>query len=107
VPRFDMTLFGDDYLYFWADMLANADEAVESIWRVLELEPGMELLDLACGHGRIANRLAARASGRRASIRPGSSSTLRAVTPWSEASTSSTSSATPARSPGAPVSSAS
>jgi SAM-dependent methyltransferase len=27
---------------------------------VLELEPGMGVLDLACGHGRIANRLARR-----------------------------------------------
>lgn len=33
---------------------------METIWRLLELEPGMEVLDLACGHGRIANRLAER-----------------------------------------------
>jgi SAM-dependent methyltransferase len=30
------------------------------IWRLLGLDPGMALLDLACGHGRIANRLAER-----------------------------------------------
>ena len=30
------------------------------IWRTLALEPGMDVLDLACGHGRIANRLAQR-----------------------------------------------
>ena len=28
--------------------------------RLLDLEPGMEVLDLACGHGRIANRLTQR-----------------------------------------------
>jgi cyclopropane fatty-acyl-phospholipid synthase-like methyltransferase len=28
--------------------------------RLLELEPGMELLDLACGYGRITNRFAKR-----------------------------------------------
>jgi cyclopropane fatty-acyl-phospholipid synthase-like methyltransferase len=37
----------------------------ELIWRLLELEPGMEVLDLACGHGRIANVLAARLPGDR------------------------------------------
>ena len=37
-----------------------SDRQTELVWRVLELEPGMEVLDLACGHGRIANRLAER-----------------------------------------------
>ena len=58
--EFDMRLFGEDYLYFWEEMTQDSDEAVEKIWRVLELEAGLELLDLACGYGRIANRLAAR-----------------------------------------------
>ena len=29
-------------------------------WRLLELRPGMSVLDLACGHGDLANRLAVR-----------------------------------------------
>jgi len=55
-------LFGEDYLWFWEPMLTDeqADADAESVWRLLALEPGMEVLDLACGHGRIANRLAAR-----------------------------------------------
>jgi SAM-dependent methyltransferase len=54
-------VFDDDYLYFYEPRLAEASDAdAETIWRLLELEPGMEVLDLACGHGRIANRLAAR-----------------------------------------------
>ena len=63
-PAFDTEgLFDDDYLYFYATRdpggeLSDAETAL--IWRLLELEPGMAVLDLACGHGRIANRLAAR-----------------------------------------------
>ena len=55
-------VFDDDYLYFYADLLGDeaSDAQAETIWRLLELEPGMDVLDLACGHGRIANRLAAR-----------------------------------------------
>ena len=55
-------VFDDDYLYFYADMVGDeaSDRQTELVWRVLELEPGMEVLDLACGHGRIANRLAER-----------------------------------------------
>jgi ubiquinone/menaquinone biosynthesis C-methylase UbiE len=37
-----------------------ADDNCELIWRLLELRPGSRALDLACGHGRIANRLAQR-----------------------------------------------
>ena len=62
-PVFDVAgVFDDDYLYFYADLLTDdrTESDVELIWRLLELEPGMEVLDLACGHGRIANRLAAR-----------------------------------------------
>jgi 2-polyprenyl-3-methyl-5-hydroxy-6-metoxy-1,4-benzoquinol methylase len=60
--EFDMRLFGDDYLYFAQDTLTDelSDAQAEAIWTLLELEPGMDVLDLACGHGRIANRLAAR-----------------------------------------------
>jgi SAM-dependent methyltransferase len=54
--------FDDDYLYFYAELLTPERTAadVELIWKLLELEPGLELLDLACGHGRIANPLAER-----------------------------------------------
>ncbi|MGH8883933.1 MAG: SAM-dependent methyltransferase [Egibacteraceae bacterium] len=60
--RFDTEeVFGDDYLYFHEKFLAEiADGDSDLIWRLLELEPGMEVLDVPCGHGRIANRLAAR-----------------------------------------------
>jgi SAM-dependent methyltransferase len=55
-------LFDADYLYFYEDLLSDEQSELETdlIWRLLELEPGMEVLDLACGHGRIANRLAER-----------------------------------------------
>lgn len=54
--------FDEDYLYFYEEGLSDerSDEEAEVVWRLLELRPGAELLDLACGHGRIANRLAAR-----------------------------------------------
>lgn len=57
-------VFDEDYLYFF-DLLFGEERNerdVETIWCLLELEPGMEVLDLGCGHGRIANRLAARGS---------------------------------------------
>src|SRR4051794_38019964 len=54
-------LFDDDYLHFFAEALEErADAETDLIWRLLDLEPGMEVLDLACGHGRIAGRLAER-----------------------------------------------
>ena len=61
-PQFDAEgLFTDDYLYFFADHLEERSDAeTDLIWRLLELQPGMEVLDLACGHGRLANRLAGR-----------------------------------------------
>jgi SAM-dependent methyltransferase len=54
--------FDEDYLYFYEELLTPERTAaeVELVWRLLELEPGLELLDLACGHGRIANPLAER-----------------------------------------------
>lgn len=54
--------FGDDYLYFYETLLTDerSDGEAELAWRLLELEPGMAVLDVACGHGRIASRLAAR-----------------------------------------------
>jgi ubiquinone/menaquinone biosynthesis C-methylase UbiE len=53
--------FGEDYLYFYETMLTDerSEREAELVWSVLELEPGAEALDVACGHGRISNRLAA------------------------------------------------
>ncbi|HET8658557.1 MAG TPA: class I SAM-dependent methyltransferase [Micromonosporaceae bacterium] len=62
-PVFDAEgLFDEDYLYFYEPMLSAelSDAQTERIWRLLDLRPGMRVLDLACGHGRIASRLAAR-----------------------------------------------
>lgn len=55
-------VFDEDYLYFYADRLSDerSDAETDLIWRLLRLRPGWDVLDLACGHGRIANRLAAR-----------------------------------------------
>jgi SAM-dependent methyltransferase len=55
-------VFGEAYLYFYETILTDevSDAQTELIWRVLELEPRAAVLDLACGHGRISNRLAAR-----------------------------------------------
>jgi SAM-dependent methyltransferase len=54
--------FDEDYLYFYEELLTAERTAaeVELVWKLLELESGLELLDLACGHGRIANPLAER-----------------------------------------------
>lgn len=55
-------VFGEDYLYFYDAVLTDevSDAQAERIWRLLELAAGVEVLDVPCGHGRIANRLAAR-----------------------------------------------
>jgi SAM-dependent methyltransferase len=54
-------LFDEDYLHFHADALDGRAEAeTDLIWRLLDLEPGMDVLDLACGHGRISGPLAER-----------------------------------------------
>lgn len=55
-------VFGEDYLYFYATALDDerSDAEAKVVWRVLGLDVGREVLDLACGHGRIANRLAVR-----------------------------------------------
>ncbi|HEU5245121.1 MAG TPA: methyltransferase domain-containing protein [Gaiellaceae bacterium] len=54
--------FGEDYLYFYETWLTDevAERQTELLWRLLALEPGAAVLDVACGHGRIANRLAER-----------------------------------------------
>jgi SAM-dependent methyltransferase len=54
-------VFDADYLFFDEPLLADVTETdVDTIWRLLRLEPDMAILDLGCGHGRIANRLAER-----------------------------------------------
>lgn len=63
LPRFDFDeLFDDDYLYFYKNTHSEefSEAATEKVWKLLELEPGRSILDLACGTGRIANRLAQR-----------------------------------------------
>jgi len=53
-------VFDDDYLYFYGIFLTEerTETEVELIRTLLELQPGQRVLDLACGHGRIANVLA-------------------------------------------------
>jgi SAM-dependent methyltransferase len=69
-------MYDEDYLYFFAappglsvvaahgpavpGVDVPAEAAADLVWRLLELRPGMDVLDLACGHGELANRLAAR-----------------------------------------------
>jgi SAM-dependent methyltransferase len=51
----------DDYMYFYGDMLTeeSTESQVAFLVRELELTRSMKILDLACGFGRHANRLAA------------------------------------------------
>lgn len=62
--RFDVEAVFDaaDYHYFYDVVLTPERTAreVDLIWRLLGLEAGVSVLDLACGHGRIANPLAVR-----------------------------------------------
>ncbi len=62
-PAFDYDdVFDEDYLYFYEVILTDerTTRDVETISTLIGLEPGMRVLDLACGHGRIANALAER-----------------------------------------------
>lgn len=63
-PTFDCeALFDEDYLYFYESGVISPERTefeVNLIWRLLDLKSGMRVLDLACGHGRISNRLAER-----------------------------------------------
>jgi SAM-dependent methyltransferase len=70
------TMYDEDYLHFFAaprgvteitthgPPIPGTDAAVDVVedlvWRLLDLRPGTSVLDLACGHGALANRLAAR-----------------------------------------------
>ena len=67
-------MYDEDYLHFFAASGAGAapthgavvgtaykgESAADIVWRLLCLAPGMSVLDLACGHGVLANLLAAR-----------------------------------------------
>jgi SAM-dependent methyltransferase len=55
-------VFGDDYLYFYADELNDErnDREADEIVSLLGLQGGDSVLDAPCGHGRISNRLAQR-----------------------------------------------
>ncbi|WP_249998976.1 class I SAM-dependent methyltransferase [Actinoplanes sp. M2I2] len=77
---FDATsMYDEDYLHFFAGgsgggdgggapthgpvvgtAYPGVDAAADLVWRLLGLEPGMAVLDLACGHGALATTLAAR-----------------------------------------------
>jgi SAM-dependent methyltransferase len=61
-PAVGPEIFGDDYLHFYAPLLTDerSEREAELIIRLLGLPAGARVLDIPCGHGRIANRLAAR-----------------------------------------------
>jgi SAM-dependent methyltransferase len=62
-PLFDLEqVFDvDDYLYFYSEMLTDERTELEvaNLVKLLELDHPMDILELACGFGRHANRLAA------------------------------------------------
>ncbi len=53
-------LFDEDYLFFYADVLGDerSDADAQLVARLLSLRPGTRVLDVPCGEGRIAGRLA-------------------------------------------------
>lgn len=55
-------IFDADYLHFYADVLGDERSEAEAavVARLLSLEPGMRVIDVPCGEGRIAGRLAKR-----------------------------------------------
>lgn len=61
-PEFDFEAVfePDDYLYFYKDALTEEQtkREIEFLVKELELDKSIKILDLACGHGRHANRLA-------------------------------------------------
>lgn len=67
--------FGDDYLHFYGEFLdeernrTDVDRAISA----LGMAPGDRVLDVPCGHGRLANLLAERGMRVTASMRPANS----------------------------------
>lgn len=57
---FEAVFEPEDYLYFYQDALTEerTKREIEFLVKELELDKPMKILDLACGHGRHANRLA-------------------------------------------------
>jgi ubiquinone/menaquinone biosynthesis C-methylase UbiE len=57
-----LEVFDDNYLYFSDVYLTpeRTEKETQLIVKLFDLAPGMSVLDLGCGHGRIANRLAER-----------------------------------------------
>ena len=53
-------VFGSDYYYFYELSLTEerTKREADTVWKLLTFEPGKALLDLDCGHGRMANALA-------------------------------------------------
>ena len=58
----DNDLFGEDYMYFYADDAPDASvkRDVEIILRLLDLAPCSSLLEVGCGEGRLLRALARR-----------------------------------------------
>jgi len=63
LPEFDFeAVFEvDDYMYFYSEMLTEerSDQQTQHLVEILDLSGPADILDLACGYGRHANRLAA------------------------------------------------
>ena len=58
----DEDLFGDDYLFFYADDASDAavGRDVDAIHNLLHLLPGSAILEVGCGEGRLVRELARR-----------------------------------------------
>jgi SAM-dependent methyltransferase len=52
-------MYDEDYLHFLAPAGGVAGPEVDVVGRLLDLEPEMTVLDVGCGHGALANGLAA------------------------------------------------
>lgn len=60
VFNFEGVFHTEDYLYFYEEVLSDerTDRDVNFLVRELKLDKPLKILDLACGHGRHANKLA-------------------------------------------------
>lgn len=57
-----LDFYDEDYLFYSIETMNSerTQNEVEFIWQVLQLRQGEAVLDLGCGHGRVANGLAKR-----------------------------------------------